>query len=105
MLHHIVNAIRAIYGSSTAASLLQSDQFLRDARALDESSEAPAFVDVNTDTRAELFSALQVCLNAASAAVDRVYRMARIRRMSVMLRRLRRFAVSECVLLCFRTTR
>ncbi len=70
--HHIANAIEAICGASTAASLLQSDQFLRDAHALDESSEAPAFIDANT--RAGLFSALQACLNAASAAVDRVAR-------------------------------
>lgn len=73
--HHIANAIEAICGASTAASLLQSDQFLRDAHALEESSEAPALVDANT--RAGLFSALHTCLNAASAAVDRAYRVAR----------------------------
>ena len=73
--HHIANAIEAICGASTAASLLQSDQFLRDAHALDEASEAPALIDANT--RAGLFSALQVCLSAADDRIHRAYRMAR----------------------------
>lgn len=72
---HIANAIEAICGASTAASLLQSDQFLRDAHALDEASEAPALIDANT--RAGLFSALQVCLSAADDRIHRAYRMAR----------------------------
>ncbi len=52
-----------------------SDQFLRDAHALDEASEAPALIDANT--RAGLFSALQVCLSAADDRIHRAYRMAR----------------------------
>ncbi len=70
--HHIANAIEAICGASTAASLLQSDQFLRDAHAPDESSEAPASIDANTRA-----AALHACLNAANDRIDRMYCIAR----------------------------